>query len=377
MISFPFDNTSQEVQDRNIDSDIFAEYLKRLTGGNNGVFAEVGTKMQVTATGGMTVKVKPGDGFIEGRIFINNIETELSIESAESLDRIDTVVVRLSKANRETTLAVVKGTASSAPSAPALTRESGVYELGLANVLVKKNTVNITQVEVTDTRLNDQRCGIAPVLGQIDTQGLYDQYQSSLDQFLETVAQAIDGTLAGQLQANIDEVKNEIRPISTGGTGATTVAGARNVLGLGNTSGALPIANGGTGKTTALEALLALGGIQIKKLWENASPTSSFAAQTVSLDLSGYDRVAITYIASTLLSDSYSIDADVGKVTQMTALTSASNASVVYVSRVATVTKTGINFDYGYGKSIYSTTAASPGNSNVIPIAIYGIKGVL
>ena len=259
MISFPFDNTSQEVQDRNIDSDVFAEYLKRLTGGNNGVFAEVGTKMQVTATGGMTVKVKPGDGFIEGRIFINDIETELPMESAESLDRIDTVVVRLSKANRETTLAVVKGTASSAPSAPALTRESGVYELGLANVLVKKNTVNITQAEVTDTRLNDQRCGVAPVLGQIDTQGLYDQYQSSLDQSLETVAQAIDGTLAGQLQANIDEVKNEIRPISTGGTGATTVAGARNALGLGNTSGALPISNGGTGKTTAAEALVALG----------------------------------------------------------------------------------------------------------------------
>lgn len=209
MISFPFDNTSQEVQDRNIDSDIFAEYLKRLTGGKNGVFAEVGTKMQVTATGGMTVKVKPGDGFVEGRIFINENETELSISSAESLDRIDTIVVRLSKANRETTLEVVKGTASSAPSAPALTRESGVYELGLANVLVKKNTVNITQAEVTDTRLNEQRCGIAPVLGQIDTQGLYDQYQSSLDQFLETVAQAIDGTLAGNLQNQIDEIKSK------------------------------------------------------------------------------------------------------------------------------------------------------------------------
>lgn len=207
MISFPFDNTSQEVQDRNIDSDIFAEYLKRLTGGKNGVFAEVGTKMQVTATGGMTVKVKPGDGFVEGRIFINENETELSISSAESLDRIDTIVVRLSKANRETTLEVVKGTASSAPSAPALTRESGVYELGLANVLVKKNTGDITQAEVTDTRLNEQRCGVAPVLGQIDTQGLYDQYQSSLDQFLETVAEAIDGTLAGNLQTQITQLK--------------------------------------------------------------------------------------------------------------------------------------------------------------------------
>ena len=54
--------------------------------------------------------------------------------------------------------------------------------------------------------------------------------------------------------------------ISDGGTGSTTVAGARNALGLGNTSGALPIANGGTGKTTAAAAYTALGGGAAGKL---------------------------------------------------------------------------------------------------------------
>lgn len=47
--------------------------------------------------------------------------------------------------------------------------------------------------------------------------------------------------------------------VAQGGTGATTVAGARNALGLGNTSGALPIANGGTGSATASAARTALG----------------------------------------------------------------------------------------------------------------------
>lgn len=51
----------------------------------------------------------------------------------------------------------------------------------------------------------------------------------------------------------------DIIPISQGGTGATTVAGARNNLGLGNTSGAVPIANGGTGATTAKQARANLG----------------------------------------------------------------------------------------------------------------------
>ena len=48
-------------------------------------------------------------------------------------------------------------------------------------------------------------------------------------------------------------------PIANGGTGATSVAGARNALGLGNTSGALPIANGGTGAANAADARSNLG----------------------------------------------------------------------------------------------------------------------
>lgn len=47
--------------------------------------------------------------------------------------------------------------------------------------------------------------------------------------------------------------------VAQGGTGATTVAAARNALGLGNTSGAVPIANGGTGATTAADARTNLG----------------------------------------------------------------------------------------------------------------------
>lgn len=47
--------------------------------------------------------------------------------------------------------------------------------------------------------------------------------------------------------------------VANGGTGATTVAAARNNLGLGNTSGALPIANGGTGQTSVAAARNALG----------------------------------------------------------------------------------------------------------------------
>lgn len=49
--------------------------------------------------------------------------------------------------------------------------------------------------------------------------------------------------------AIINKLGGDPVTIAHGGTGATSVAAARNALGLGNTSGALPIANGGTGTT--------------------------------------------------------------------------------------------------------------------------------
>jgi len=65
-------------------------------------------------------------------------------------------------------------------------------------------------------------------------------------------------------------------PIARGGTGATTVAGARNNLGLGNTSGAVPIANGGTGATSADAARANLG--------LNGTIASTAARKTVASD---------------------------------------------------------------------------------------------
>ena len=81
---------------------------------------------------------------------------------------------------------------------------------------------------------------------------------------LET-ARAIQTNLENNEKASFDGSEDitigvtGVLPIINGGTGASTPAEIRNVLGLGNTTEALPIANGGTGGTTAEEAITNLG----------------------------------------------------------------------------------------------------------------------
>lgn len=79
---------------------------------------------------------------------------------------------------------------------------------------------------------------------------------------------------------------NIVFGINNGGTGATSVAGARDALGLGNTDGALPIENGGTGATTTAEALVKLGA-QLKHITTTVTlPVSSWETGSQTVDIS-------------------------------------------------------------------------------------------
>ena len=86
------------------------------------------------------------------------------------------------------------------------TRNSTVYEIYVAKVVLEPNAITVYQSDITDLRLNTEYCGVvtATVKG-VDTTTFYDQFQGALDRFLETVQSAIDGTTAGNLQNQINE----------------------------------------------------------------------------------------------------------------------------------------------------------------------------
>ena len=171
---------------------------------------------------------------------------------------------------------------------------------------------------------------------------------------------ATDGLTSPKLIINGELALGTALSIANGGTGAKTAAAARANLGV-------TVAN------------LGLTGAEIRKLlWSNASPTSNFAAQTVSLALSGYDAVEIEYYAST---SKAVLDVTKKKIGESSMLTGHLNPQskkgyINLLSRFISVTTSGIKFEVGFMKRTSDSSTASNNNSYCVPYKIYGIKGV-
>ncbi|MDJ0304693.1 MULTISPECIES: hypothetical protein [Clostridia] len=145
--------------DRVYDATDFAAYFGNLV--SNGVFYASATNLQATPGNGLAVSVAAGSAWINGYRYENTDDLNLPLTTANgSNPRIDRIVVRLSQVSRNIQLAVVDGTPAATPSAPALTRTSDVYELGIADVLIPAAATSIATNNITDTRLNTSLCGL-------------------------------------------------------------------------------------------------------------------------------------------------------------------------------------------------------------------------
>ena len=170
----------------------------------NGVFMDESTSLQVmTATGGMNVYVKPGTCHINGAFGVETEQRTLQLDAASaSLDRIDTIVARidLSIEARSLDLYVVKGTPANDPVRPNLTRNETVWELGLADVYLPKGIATISQVRISDTRLETERCGAVTPFAEFDTTTLFEQLKQATQDAVDAMNDALDGTTAGNLE---------------------------------------------------------------------------------------------------------------------------------------------------------------------------------
>jgi hypothetical protein len=173
------------VYDRIYNAEDVTSYLSNLV--SNGVFADPAYQLQVRASSGMQVIVNEGEGWINGHKIVNTEDMILSVDSSDILlDRKDRVICYLDLSTREMGIEVKKGTPSSTPSAPALTRNGERYELGLAIIKVNHGISSITNSMISDSRPNSAVCGfVRGLVEQVDTEDLFLQYEAAYAEQLE------------------------------------------------------------------------------------------------------------------------------------------------------------------------------------------------
>lgn len=259
--------------DRTYSSADVAAYFASFIG--NGVYASPANQLKVSpANGKMAVNVAVGKAWINGYFYeLSDSAKELVIATGDANNpRIDKVVCSLNLSNRLIELKVIQGAASANPQPPTHSREDEVFDLVLAEVAVAAGAVELSEEDITDKRPDNTVCGfVTGVVEQIDTTGLFSQYDAEFNTWFEGIQGILDedtaGNLANQITA-IQEQMAETLTVEKGGTGATTAEQARTNLGaaaashthaISDVSGTLPVSQGGTGATTAYAALQALG----------------------------------------------------------------------------------------------------------------------
>ena len=316
LITYPLNNIEYSAE----DAELF--HITR----ESGIYAKNSFDYSVTGADNNIV-IGKGIGWIKNGEFSGKV---IAQKEAISLDtgtsdpnyaRIDAVVIQFDANSNETNIIIKKGVAATNPVAPSVIQTKAVYELHLYHIRRAAGSLYVTPSDIADLRLKKLYCGLmADSVTSIDTAAIEKQVSD----------------LIKSLQSEIASVKDG--------------------------SAYLP--------RDAMELL-----------WSNASTTSSFPVQTVSLDLSWHDFVVVrlrTHTGST--SYVYALmrvraESVANPVYSMANL-EAENAAVVVCRRNISPYSAGVKFDNSIAKNTNEISAGVADNSRLVPVEIYGIKGV-
>lgn len=188
--------------------------IENMANWTNGVYP--GNYGKVTPGAGMSVRISPIMARINGIFCYDDAEggglaTEdkiLPIDNAhENLDRIDRVVIRHDDTflQRKTSTYILKGEPSANPKAKALTRNSTIHELCIAEIFIRRATGTISEQNITDTRLDSELCGLT-------TTRVMDLATEDIKTLLSA---AISDTAAGALNNAINNANSSISNLSS------------------------------------------------------------------------------------------------------------------------------------------------------------------
>ncbi len=222
IITYPLNGITYDAED-------VGTYLCTRT---SGVYAK-DTNYAVSITGARELTVAPGLAWInyedfKGVSVCSREAVTLDVPAADTtLPRVDRIVLQFDVDANASAVKLKPGTPSAAPEPPAIQQNHRQYELGLATLTVPAGTASITAANLTDTRTDEDVCGIMrdSVTG-IPTDTLLAQWQAAqAQQDAEARQSAAEMLRAAQeqitaqldsLQQQADDLKTAIDNVESG-----------------------------------------------------------------------------------------------------------------------------------------------------------------
>lgn len=205
--------------DRTYSADEMNRPYKRVI--SNGVFATPNgtpsTDLQVTASSGMNIICKKGEGLFGDKWFENPSGIAITVPSnTGTVPRIDSVIVQVDTrtSGRVGNIVHRTGTPASSPVPPAINQVEGVIEYRLANIRVNAGASAITQSMITDRRGSSDCPWVTSLIYQVDTSTLYDQWQAAYAEYFEQ-EKAIWDAWYEQLTEELDVTTNIVKLTNT------------------------------------------------------------------------------------------------------------------------------------------------------------------
>lgn len=223
---------------------------------NDGIFSNIGTAFRVKAGDGLNVTVGIGRCWFNSVWLFNDAELSLELEASELLlNRYDAVIIEIDKSEfvRAGTIKIIKGTPSSEAAPPTMTRRAALNQYPLAYIYREANTSTVTDSVIQNRVGTSDAPYVTGILQVQNIDNIVAQWRSQwndwtaetkneFETWFSSIKDLLDEDVAAKLAADVVDLKTitaelqeeaeSERPVTTGGTGASTPLGARTNLGV-------------------------------------------------------------------------------------------------------------------------------------------------
>lgn len=192
------------VYDRTYNAADFADYFSSFIG--NGVFLNANSDgLKVVAKTGLTVTVKAGRAFIDGYYYHLTENMDVTLQANNTSSAVNRMIVcELNLTDRQITVKARDGQQTPI-------NNGTIHELVLAVVNVGAGVSSISNSVISDMRPNKTYCGfVEAVVENVDFTSLYNQMQTSFNEWFDEVKGQLTTDVAGNLQSQIDTLESQL-----------------------------------------------------------------------------------------------------------------------------------------------------------------------